>query len=109
MVTWNYEGVDVIYFPSHEEGKYHVDNLGLPKDLLYKDIQSTLYVNIENVMDRKCVFIAWDHNGMSIKYLPCVFEGIYVLDISNLHEGLLYEDIPMKFFVYDTQDYFDTI
>jgi len=46
---------------------------------------------------------------MNVKYLPCVFEGVYVLDISNLPKDLLYEDIPMKFLVYDTQDYFDTI
>jgi hypothetical protein len=46
---------------------------------------------------------------MNVKYLPCVFEGVYVLDISNLPGDLLYEDIPMKFLVYETQDYFDTI
>jgi hypothetical protein len=55
-VTWDCEGADVIYFPSHGKGEHHVDNLQLPKDL-YKDIQLTLYVNIENVMDRECVFI----------------------------------------------------
>ncbi len=81
----------------------------LLKDLLDKDIPLTLYVNIENVMDKKMVFIAWDHNGMNIKYLPCTFEGVYVLDVSNLHEDLLYEDILMELHVYDTQDHFDTI
>jgi len=65
-------------------------------------------VNIENVKGM-CVYIPWDHNGMNVKYLPCVFEGVYVLDMSNLPEDLSYEDIPMKFLVYDTQDYFDTI
>jgi len=24
-MTWNYEGVDVIYFPGQKEGEYHVD------------------------------------------------------------------------------------
>jgi hypothetical protein len=55
------------------------------------------------------VFIAWDRNGMNVKYLPCTFEGIYVLDILNLHEDLLYEDILMELHVYNTRYYFDTI
>ncbi len=42
------------------------------------------------------------------KYLPCAFEGVYVMDVSDLLEDL-YEDIPTEFHVYDTQDYFDTI
>jgi hypothetical protein len=25
IMTWDYEGADVIYFPSQEEGKYDVD------------------------------------------------------------------------------------
>jgi hypothetical protein len=55
------------------------------------------------------VFIAWDHNGANIKYLPCMFEGVYVLDVSNLHEDLLYEDNLMELRVYNTKDCFDTI
>jgi hypothetical protein len=62
----------------------------------------TLYIKTENAMDNKSVFIAWDHNGTSVKYLPCVFKGVYVLDVSNFPEDLLYEDIPIKFHVYDT-------
>jgi hypothetical protein len=46
---------------------------------------------------------------MIIKYLPCAFEKVHVLNVSNLLEDLLYEDIPMEFHVYDTQNYFDTI
>jgi hypothetical protein len=38
IVIWDYEGVDVIYFLSLEEGQYDVDISSLPKDLLYKDI-----------------------------------------------------------------------
>jgi hypothetical protein len=83
----------VIYFPSQEEGQCDVDFSRLPKDLLYKDIPLTLYFRIENVMDRESVFIAWDHNGTSVKYLPCAFEGVYVLNVSNLLEDLLYKDI----------------
>jgi hypothetical protein len=49
------------------------------------------------------VFIAWDHNGINVKYLPCAFEGIYVLDVSNLLEDLLYDDAPTKFHVYNTR------
>jgi hypothetical protein len=55
------------------------------------------------------VFIAWGHNGTNVKYLPCKLEGIYVLDVSNLPKDLLYKDIPTKFHVYNTHDYFDII
>jgi len=72
------------------------------EDLLYKDTPLTLYVKIENVMDRESVFIAWDHNGTNVKYLPCTFEGFYVLDVSNLFDDLLYKDILTKFYVYNT-------
>ncbi len=54
------------------------------------------------------MFIAWDHNGMNIKYFPCAFEGVYVLDVSNPLKDL-YKDIPIKLHVYDTRDYTDTI
>jgi hypothetical protein len=107
IVTWDYEGADVIYFPSQEEGKYDVNNSQLLEDLFYKDIPLTLYVRIENVIDRESVFIAWDHNG-TIKYIPCAFEGVYVLNVSNLCKDLLYKDIMTKFHVYDTHDYFNT-
>jgi hypothetical protein len=100
-LTWVYEGVVVIYFPS-QEGQYHVDISQLQEDLLYKDIPLTLYIRTENGMDKENVFKVWDHNGTNVKYLPCVFEGVYVLDVSNLLEDLLYEDIPTKFHVYDT-------
>jgi hypothetical protein len=86
-----------------------VDFFLLPKDLLYKDIPLTIYVKTENIMDRDNVFIIWDHNGTDFKYLPCAFEGVYVFDVSNLLKDLLYEDIPTKFHVYNTQNYFDTI
>jgi hypothetical protein len=72
----------------------------LSEDLLY--IPLTLYVRIENVMDKEDVFITRYHNGTNVKYLPCAFEGIYVLDVSNLLKDLLYEDISKKFHVYDT-------
>jgi len=45
---------------------------------------------------------------MNIKYLPCVFE-VYVLDVSNLPEDLLYENILTKLHVYNTRYYFDTM
>ncbi len=81
----------------------------LPKDLLYKDIPLTLYVKTKNVITRESVSIVCDHNGTNVKYLPCAFERVYVLNVSNLHEDLLYKDIPIEFHVYDTHDYFDTI
>jgi hypothetical protein len=37
-VTWDYEGANVIYFPSYEKGKFGVDIFWSPEDLLYKDI-----------------------------------------------------------------------
>ncbi len=69
----------------------------------------TLYDRIENVMDRENVFIAQEHNGINVKYLPYVFEGIYVLDVSNLLKDLLYENNLTLFHVYDTHNYFVTI
>jgi hypothetical protein len=50
-------GANVIYFLGQKESQYHVDILRLLEDLLYKDIPLTLYVKIENVMDRESVFI----------------------------------------------------
>jgi hypothetical protein len=44
--------------------------LDYQEDFLYKDIPLTLYVKTKNVMDRESVFIAWDHNGTNVKYLP---------------------------------------
>ncbi len=61
---------------------------------MYKDIPLTLYVIPNNVMDKERVFIAWDHNGTNVNYLPCAFKGVYVLDVSNLPEDLLYDDTP---------------
>ncbi len=57
IVTWDYEGAYVIYFLGQEEGQYHVDISQLPKDLLNKDKPLTLYVRLENAMDKDSVFI----------------------------------------------------
>ncbi len=35
-------------------------------------------------MDKENVFKTWDHDGTSVKYLPCAFKGVYVLVVSNL-------------------------
>jgi hypothetical protein len=48
------------------------------------------------------MFIAWDYKGANVKYLPCLFEGIYVLDVINMLKDLLYKDIPKELHVYDT-------
>jgi hypothetical protein len=103
-MTSDYEGADAI-----EEGKYDVDISHLLEDLFYKDIPLTLYVRIENVIDRENAFITWDHNGTNVKYLSCAFKGVYVLNVSNLPKDLLYKDILTKFHVYDTHNYFNTI
>jgi hypothetical protein len=58
VMTWDSKGAYVIYFPSQEKGEYDVHIFLLSKELLYKDIRLTLYVKIENVMDREHVFIA---------------------------------------------------
>jgi hypothetical protein len=63
------------------KGKYHVDIVQLLKDFLYKDIPIT-FINNEHVVDR-------DHNGVNVKYFPCIFESIYVLDVTNMLEDLL--------------------
>jgi hypothetical protein len=107
VVTWNFEGIDVIYLLG-EEGEYHVDIAQLSDDLLYKDILMTFYVNNEHVVDGEQGFIAWDHNGVDVKYLPCAFDGLYVLDLKNMHEDLLYKYIPEELHVYHTHDYFNT-
>jgi hypothetical protein len=48
------------------------------------------------------MFIAWDYKGANVKYLPCLFEGIYLLDVINMLKDLLYKDIPRELHVYDT-------
>ncbi len=96
-------------FAMQKRRKYHVDIACLSKDLLYKEIPMTFYVNIEHVMKRKRVFIAWVHNGVKVKYLPCAFEGIYVLNLINMPKDLLYENIHGELRIYDTHDYFSTI
>ncbi len=109
ILTQVYEGVDVIYFPSQEEGQYDVNISQLPKDLLCMDLPLTLYVQTKNVMDKESVFIAQDHNGTSVKYLPCAFKGVYVLASATLPKDFLYEDILIEFIIYNSQDYFDRI
>jgi hypothetical protein len=81
-MTRYYKGVDVIYLQGEEEKEYHVDIAQLLKDLLYKDIPISFYISNEHVMDR-------DHNGVNVKYFPCMFESIYVLDVTNMLEDLL--------------------
>ncbi len=69
----------------------------------------TFYANNESVMDGEQMFTVWDHNGVDVKYLSCVFNGIYVLDVKNMPKDLLYNDIPRELHVYNTHDYFNTI
>jgi hypothetical protein len=44
----------------------------------------TFYDNNEHVVDGEQRFIGWDHNGVNVKDLPCVFDGVYVLDLTNI-------------------------
>ncbi len=107
-MTRDYEGGDVIYFLGKAKGEYHVDITWLLEDLLYKDISMTFHVNSEGVMDKEH-FIVWNYNGVDVKYLPCAFDGVHVLDVMNMPEDLLYNDIPRELHVYNTHDYFNTI
>jgi hypothetical protein len=75
-MTWDYEGIDAIYLSSEEEREYHVGILKLLENLLYKEILITFDVSTKCVMDGEWVFIAWGHNGVNVKCLPCVFEGV---------------------------------
>lgn len=43
---------NLMYFPSQDEGKYHVNIVQLPEDLLYKEVPLTLYVSNEQVVKR---------------------------------------------------------
>ncbi len=96
-------------FAMQKRRKYHVDIACLSKDLFYKEIPMTFYVNSECAVKRKRVFITWVHNGVNVKYLPCAFEGIYVLNFTNMPKDLLYEDIHGELHIYDTCDYCNTI
>ncbi len=109
IVTWDYERKDVIYFLNKEKYIYHVDIAQLSEDLSYKDIPMTFYVNSEGVMEGEQMFIIWDYNGVDVKYPPCMFDGIYVLDVMNMPENLLYKDILGELHVYNTHYYFNTI
>jgi hypothetical protein len=62
-----------------------------------------LYVNNEQV------FVPWDYKNMDVKYLLCVFESIYALDVINMLEDLLYQGIPKELHIYDTHDYLNRI
>lgn len=81
----------------------------LQKDLLYKEIPLTLYVNNEQVVDGEWVFAAWNYKSANVKYLSCTFEGVYALDVINMPKDLLYKDILKELHVYDIHDYFNTI
>jgi len=69
----------------------------------------TFDVNTNCVMDEEWVFIAWDHNGVNVKRLPCTFEDVYDLDVTNMFKDFSYKDIPGEIHVYNTHDYFNTI
>jgi hypothetical protein len=109
IMPWDYEGANVIYLSSEEEGEYHMDIAQLSKDWLYKQIPMAFYVNIKHVMDREQLFITWDHNGVNVKYLSITFESVYVLNVTNMLEDLLDEDILGELHVYNTHDYFSII
>jgi len=65
-----------MYFPRWKKGEYHVDIVWLPKDLLYKEIPLTLYVNNEQVTKGEWVFITWDYKGGVVKDMVCAFEEL---------------------------------
>jgi hypothetical protein len=91
-----------------EEEKYDISKS--LEDLLSKNITLTLYVKTknvtENIMDKENV-IVWDHNSMNVIYLPCAFEGVYILNVSNLLKTFLDKNILRKLHVYNTQNHFN--
>jgi hypothetical protein len=109
IMPWDYERTNVIYLSGKEEGEYHMDIAQLSKYLLCKEIPMAFYVNIKHVMDREQMFITWDRNGVNVKYLSFMFEGVYILNVTNVLEDLLDEDILGELHVYDTHDYFNII
>jgi hypothetical protein len=56
IVTWDSKG-DVIHLSNKEKKEYHVDIAQLLKDLLYKHIPMTFYVNNEGVMEGEQMFM----------------------------------------------------
>ncbi len=69
----------------------------------------TFDVNTKCVMEEERVFIAWDHNGVNVKCLPCMFESVYDLDVTNMFKDFSHKDIPKETHGYNTSDYFNTI
>jgi hypothetical protein len=63
--------------------EYHVDIIWLPKDLVYKDIPLTMYIDNEQIMEGEQVYIASDYKDVYVKYLFCTVEGIYVLNVPH--------------------------
>jgi hypothetical protein len=96
-------------FPRPKRRQIWCEYFSIIEALIIQWHKLTLCVRTDNVMDMDNVFIAWDHNDISVKYLPHVFKKIYVLNVSNFPKDLLYKDIPTKFHVYDTHEYFDRI
>jgi hypothetical protein len=46
----------------------------------------TFYVDDEGVMDMEQMFIIYIYNGVHVKYFPCMFDDINVLDVMNMLE-----------------------
>ncbi len=108
IINWDYERANVIFLLGQEEEKYDISKS--LEDLLSKNITLTLYVKTknvtENIMDKENV-IVWDHNSMNVIYLPCAFEGVYILNVSNLLKTFLDKNILRKLHVYNTQNHFN--
>jgi hypothetical protein len=51
MITWDYEGTNIMYLWGQKKGKYYVDMVQLPKDLFYKEIPVTLCNQKERVLE----------------------------------------------------------
>ncbi len=59
IMTWDYEGADVL-FARQWRRKISCGYYSVIKDLLYKEIPMTFYVNTKHVVDKEQIFIAWD-------------------------------------------------
>jgi hypothetical protein len=80
-MTRDYEGIDVIYLQVRK-GRISCGYCSVLEGLVYKDIPITFYISNEHVVDG-------DDNGVNVKYFPCMFESIYVLNVTNMPKDLL--------------------
>ncbi len=76
MITWDYEEIDVMYFPSQKNRKYHVDIIRLPR--VCKRKFHWPYMSTMN----KCLCLGITRIWMSNIF--CVYLKAYMLWMSSI-------------------------